>query len=313
MPLIHDPAKNIGDIFNDISEVLYDTKLTWFSSSDILASLQDQYNKLVALLCPIEHSTLIPKISDLYYPLRDWIPDFLYVSAIFNPTTNLWLEGRSYKTMKSDYQTYFMVGEPKFFSVTDFRRTLIWPYPPASSGVIYVIYKAKAPKISMDHIPVLPHSCGSQLLQFTTIYDLLEQAREFKKAQIWLDKVYKPLPGNTKSLYDQALEEIKNLNRMDRETTLEPYRWIFHGGNFKETMWINNETPTGTIDGSNAVFTLAKVPNPSSSLLLTKNGQILYESSGFTLSGQTITFQTGFIPQNSGELQDEIRVWYQVA
>lgn len=58
----------------------------------------------------------------------------------------------------------------------------------------------------------------------------------------------------------------------------------------------DNETPAGVIDGANATFTLANVPDPSESLILTKNGQVLYVGLGYTLSGSTITYEPAYIP-----------------
>lgn len=57
-----------------------------------------------------------------------------------------------------------------------------------------------------------------------------------------------------------------------------------------------NETPGGTIDGSNTSFTLAHVPIPSGALSLYYNGQLLEQGLGndFILSGTAIT--TFFTP-----------------
>lgn len=51
------------------------------------------------------------------------------------------------------------------------------------------------------------------------------------------------------------------------------------------------ETPSGTINGSNATFTLAAAPNPAGSLMLFLNGA--YQTAAgvdYTLSSLTITF-----------------------
>lgn len=61
----------------------------------------------------------------------------------------------------------------------------------------------------------------------------------------------------------------------------------------------HNETPSGSINGSNKTFTLAGNPNPDASLELRLNGLVLRSgaSNDFTLSGSTITMvlapQTG--------------------
>jgi hypothetical protein len=56
-------------------------------------------------------------------------------------------------------------------------------------------------------------------------------------------------------------------------------------------------TPTGVIDGTNAIFTLPNAPNPAASLQLSKNGRDMYSGIDFTLSGLTITYLTASIPQ----------------
>jgi hypothetical protein len=54
----------------------------------------------------------------------------------------------------------------------------------------------------------------------------------------------------------------------------------------------DNETPSGTINGSNASFTLAHAPSPTDSLQLYLNGQIQTQGVDYTLVGTTITFVT---------------------
>jgi len=59
----------------------------------------------------------------------------------------------------------------------------------------------------------------------------------------------------------------------------------------------DNETPSGTIDGTNRTFTLATAPNPATSLRLFLNGA--YQTPGgedYDLSSLTITFVVGNAP-----------------
>jgi len=71
-----------------------------------------------------------------------------------------------------------------------------------------------------------------------------------------------------------------------------------------ETQDIFNETPSGTIDGVNATFTLVNTVAPANSLMLYKNGllQAAGVSNDFTLSGSTITFNAGAIPKSGDTL-----------
>ena len=62
-------------------------------------------------------------------------------------------------------------------------------------------------------------------------------------------------------------------------------------------VFVDVETPSGTIDGANAAFTVTYSPNPTTSLMLFKNG--VFQTPGgvdYTLSGNTITYVAGAIP-----------------
>jgi hypothetical protein len=56
------------------------------------------------------------------------------------------------------------------------------------------------------------------------------------------------------------------------------------------SQFIDNETPDGTINGSNTIFTLSHEPNPANSLLLWLNGVYQTQGVDYTLSQKTITF-----------------------
>ena len=53
--------------------------------------------------------------------------------------------------------------------------------------------------------------------------------------------------------------------------------------------WVPDETPTGTIDGTNTTFTLAHTPNPTTTLLIFLNGLKLRPTTDFSVSGTTLT------------------------
>lgn len=59
--------------------------------------------------------------------------------------------------------------------------------------------------------------------------------------------------------------------------------------------WIVGEVPSGIITGSNAVFTLANVPAPST-MRLFRNGQRQTPGIDFNLAGKTITFAGASVP-----------------
>lgn len=86
------------------------------------------------------------------------------------------------------------------------------------------------------------------------------------------------------------VEAIKGLKEMIDEIKAKP---LGGGGGFSkiamESKLIDDETPSGTINGSNTVFTIAHAPNPINSLKVYLNGQRLRITEDYTLSGKTIT------------------------
>jgi hypothetical protein len=67
------------------------------------------------------------------------------------------------------------------------------------------------------------------------------------------------------------------------------YAFYRYGTTSSAGNFADNETPSGTINGSNTAFTLANVPNPASSLALYLDGAIQEAGIDFTLSGAGIT------------------------
>jgi len=73
-------------------------------------------------------------------------------------------------------------------------------------------------------------------------------------------------------------------------------------------VFVDLETPNGTMNGSNAAFTLALAPNPAGSLLLFRNGLLQKAGVDYTLTGSSISFQPGSVPQPGDLLQASYRV-----
>jgi uncharacterized coiled-coil protein SlyX len=65
--------------------------------------------------------------------------------------------------------------------------------------------------------------------------------------------------------------------------------------------FVDLEIPGGSINGINSVFTLSVTPSPASSLILIKNGMKLSPPGDYSLSGSTILFSAGAVPQ-TGDL-----------
>ena len=73
-------------------------------------------------------------------------------------------------------------------------------------------------------------------------------------------------------------------------------------GTALQAVFVDYETPGGTIDGNNTSFTLLNSPNPGGSLKLYKNGVLLNPSFDYTLSGTNITFSSAAVTPQPGDL-----------
>ncbi len=73
--------------------------------------------------------------------------------------------------------------------------------------------------------------------------------------------------------------------------------------------YVDAETPTGAIDGVNAAFTLASMPNPLSSLSLYRNGFLLRFGIDYSWTVGTLQFSAGSVPQAG----DILRAYYRLS
>lgn len=78
--------------------------------------------------------------------------------------------------------------------------------------------------------------------------------------------------------------------------------------NIPGVTFVDQETPSGAINGVNGTFTLSQTPSPSTSLALYRNGLLLSQGIDYTLSAATITFTTGLVPQTTDTLVGSYRV-----
>ncbi len=69
------------------------------------------------------------------------------------------------------------------------------------------------------------------------------------------------------------------------------------GSSSSSATFIDGETPSGTLDGANASFTLANAPGPAASLALFLNGILLSQGVDYTLAGNSITFDATAVPE----------------
>jgi len=85
----------------------------------------------------------------------------------------------------------------------------------------------------------------------------------------------------------EIIEELKKQGKAGRDIGL--LKGSIHTGIGKEIRFIDDETPSGTIDGANAEFTLEKNPKKGS-VKVYRGGARQRVTEDYTISGKTITF-----------------------
>ncbi len=80
------------------------------------------------------------------------------------------------------------------------------------------------------------------------------------------------------------------------------------GGGASTTAFVDAEIPSGLINGSNVTFTLASMPNPSSSVAISRNGLLMKQSLDYTLSSNSISFLSGAVPQTGDTILASYRL-----
>ncbi len=131
------------------------------------------------------------------------------------------------------------------------------------------------------------------LLTIAAVLGFASQAGS--KTQITLDQITAP---NTTSVMVSIAGKGWGPAQLDPslvlDTTTNPPTLKAPGGG--QPTFVDSVTPTGTVDGVNAVFTLPSSPNPPISLVLSVGGLTYSAGVDFGVSGSAITFLPGSIP-----------------
>jgi hypothetical protein len=72
--------------------------------------------------------------------------------------------------------------------------------------------------------------------------------------------------------------------------------------------FVDGESLSGTVDGSNITFNLSTVPNPASSLAVYRNGMLQQLGQDYTLNGSSVQFAAAAVPQPGDTLLASYRV-----
>jgi hypothetical protein len=100
--------------------------------------------------------------------------------------------------------------------------------------------------------------------------------------------------GSDYALSNSAVTFVQSAIPQANDVLLASYRI---GANSTGLTFVDSETPTGVVDGSNTVFAVSQVPNPAASLSLYRNGMRLRANLDYILTGSSLLFLSGLAPQ----------------
>lgn len=158
----------------------------FYSVDDYNDALQDAYDDTVVdTLCIEKQIDITLPANFLYHNLPAYIPDFLAVRAIYNPRINLWLEPISLlelKAMRHDWEK--AVAQPTHYCPLSWEYIIVWPTY-TSDQTYTVKYAAQAETLlgANDSVDIYPNA--SRIPEDYCTADLLEQAQEIKKAELY--------------------------------------------------------------------------------------------------------------------------------
>lgn len=191
-----------------------------FESSDNLNdqdyddAIQDGYEEIIAGSgCLFKAATLSFTANLSYYDLRNLLPDFLGIVAIFNVVTKRWMCPISYR--KLDDETYdweTKIGTPDFFCPLSHRFMAIYRKPGvADYGNMYIFYRATAPILTGSTDILIPDD-HMKIFEDYSFTDLNDRMQEFSKASRTFKEYVMGMEKFRQSIkYDRVPDRMPNL------------------------------------------------------------------------------------------------------
>lgn len=183
---------------------LNDLGVIFHSSDDLQSSIQDAYDDVAAISgCIIKKVTLDWVANLVYYDFAALgVTDFMAVIAIYNNVNNRFLRDDidlvKLDMIRDNWEVW--TGTPQWWVASNFKYTAIVPHYTTAAGTFDLYYMAMAPTVVDTSVPLIPSNEEITLVDYTTM-DMLEQSREFVKAQPFWEN------------YQKKVEDLKFRNQ----------------------------------------------------------------------------------------------------
>lgn len=250
-------------------------------------------------------ATLLSTQTTGTYTYTDIADDMLRPGAVY--WNNQRLTPRNPEEMFSLRESWRATDEtrPGVIIPLDHERFELWP-PPGTSGYLYFDYprfSTFASDTATVPMPSWVRYSATPYVQWRS-YLVDGPLNDRNKALVYKTQFTRSL-NRLKSLRAHFapaappvlrpggiyVADILLARRRAPEEAVPPVAFHYH----------QEETPTGTINGTNTAFTLSYPPSPTASLELEVNGLTYVQGTHYTLSSNTISYGTAYTP-TSGQI-----------
>ena len=180
--------------------------------------------------------------------------------------------------------------------IDDIATTLLASIDVKTSNAVSLLEKDITQRIELlkSLIPIVPDTKESMDMLSDRINKLDNLLQEVKNNGLTIDNVVLYLQNNKVLQIDDIIDLREELDKLKKSKS------VFGGimGGSPRNDFIDDETPTGEINGVSTVFTLNLTPNPTS-LKVYRGGARQKVGEDYTFSSKTITFT---IPPVVGEI-----------
>jgi hypothetical protein len=208
-----------GEVKFRVRANLDDNAVTFYTSIDIEDSIADAYYWSSIFANTIEKTKNISFQKNCpYYNLSVIIPDHFAVTGVYDLARNHFLSYRSRQDLINLNHSYeIWAGPPQHFFVHSQNYLFIGPQQINITSVgqsgnadLKIFYRGFDDNVIDDHHSYRLPIQGEDCIEFYATADLLEQAQEWSKAQVFWDKFHSQLITEKIAIRDRPMPALVN-------------------------------------------------------------------------------------------------------
>lgn len=282
---------------------LMDTSNLWWTDAELNNYLDDWQKRVQREHLLIWGSSTQTATGTSTFTLSDFASDIMRPGRlVWNGITLIPKTEQELQALDPLWRLRNVTTSPTVVFQENLDTITVWPPVSGSATSTVSLEYPKEPSFAGDATPmILPAYVKPSAKNYVGFRSFLRRGPNFnnQKAGLYKDKFYSDLelygiikrrsfPAHFYTLKPGGSYE-KRLSDPVGEVIPSPT----DPGNIFTMIRFNDETPAGTVNGTNTAFTLTYTPEPVASLELNLDGIEMIQGTHYTLSSSTITFVTG--------------------